>query len=229
MDTHYAKAETDVLSHPSRWDLSPERRRQAWPPISRSLVLLDNYDSFTFNLFHRLGELGARVDVRRNDAISPAEALALGTDAVVISPGPCDPDRAGISLALIERASATCPVLGVCLGHQAIGQVFGGRVIRAPAPMHGKISPIHHDGTGVFAGLPNPFNATRYHSLVVERDGLPAELLVNAWTEDGLIMGLRHRSLPIHGVQFHPESIETLAGFDLLHNFLALVPERGTA
>ena len=229
MDTHYVETEADALSRPSRWGLAAERRRQAWPPISRSLVLLDNYDSFTFNLFHRLGELGARVDVRRNDCMSAAEALALGTDAVVISPGPCDPDRAGISMALIEQASATCPVLGVCLGHQAIGQVFGGRVIRAPAPMHGKISPIRHDGTGVFAGLPNPFNATRYHSLVVERGSLPAELLVNAWTEDGLIMGLRHRSLPIHGVQFHPESIETLAGFDLLHNFLALVPERGTA
>ena len=229
MDTYYAEADAPAPSRPPQWALTAERQRQAWPPVSRSLVLLDNYDSFTFNLFHRLGELGARVDVRRNDALTPGEALALGADAVVISPGPCDPDRAGISMALIEQASATCPVLGVCLGHQAIGQVFGGRVIRAPIPMHGKISPIHHDGTGVFAGLPNPFNATRYHSLVVERHSLPGELVVNAWTEDGLIMGLRHRSLPIHGVQFHPESIETDAGFGLLHNFLGLVPERATA
>ena len=191
-----------------------------------SLVLIDNYDSFTFNLFHRLGELGARIEVRRNDAMTVDDALALGCDAVVISPGPCDPDRAGISLALIEKSSGTCPVLGVCLGHQAIGQVFGGKVIRAPKPMHGKVDDIHHDNTGVFAGLPNPFRATRYHSLVVERDTLPESLLVNAWTEDGLIMGLRHRQLPVHGMQFHPESIETIAGHDLLRNFLDLVPVR---
>lgn len=191
-----------------------------------SLVLIDNYDSFTFNLYHRLGELGARIEVRRNDSLSPDEALALGCDAVVISPGPCDPDRAGISLALIEKSLGVCPVLGVCLGHQAIGQVFGGKVIRAPKPMHGKVNDIHHDNTGVFAGLPNPFRATRYHSLVVERDSLPESLLVNAWTEDGLIMGLRHRNLPVHGVQFHPESIETDSGHDLLRNFLDLVPAR---
>ncbi len=194
-----------------------------------SLVLIDNYDSFTFNLYHRLGELGANIEVRRNDALSAAEALALGCDAVVISPGPCDPDRAGISLALIEQALDVCPVLGVCLGHQAIGQVFGGKVIRAPVPMHGKVSDIHHDDTGVFAGLPNPFRATRYHSLIVERATLPSDLLVNAWSEDGLIMGLRHRSLPVHGVQFHPESIETAAGHDLLRNFLNLVPARVSA
>ena len=196
------------------------------PGNAASLVLIDNYDSFTFNLYHRLGELGAQIEVRRNDALSATETLALGCDAVVISPGPCDPDRAGISLALIEQALEVCPVLGVCLGHQAIGQVFGGKVVRAPLPMHGKVSDIHHDGSGVFAGLPNPFRATRYHSLIVERDTLPDTLLVNAWTEDGLIMGLRHRDLPVHGVQFHPESIETAFGHDLLRNFLDLVPAR---
>ncbi|MBV8702419.1 MAG: aminodeoxychorismate/anthranilate synthase component II [Acetobacteraceae bacterium] len=190
-----------------------------------ALLLLDNYDSFTFNLYHRLGELGARVDVRRNDALTPEEAEAGRPDAVVVSPGPCDPDRAGISLALIARMALLCPVLGVCLGHQAIGQAFGGRVVRAPAPMHGKVSLVHHDGTGVFAGLPSPFPATRYHSLVVARDSLPAALRVNAWTGDGLVMGLRHESLPVHGVQFHPESIETETGYDLLRNFLALVPD----
>ena len=192
-------------------------------PNACSILLLDNYDSFTFNLFHRLGELGARVDVRRHDAITSEAALGLGLDAVVISPGPCDPDRAGISLKLIEQAAMICPVLGVCLGHQAIGQVFGGKVVRAPVPMHGKISLIHHDDTGVFEGLPNPFPATRYHSLVVERESLPSTLKVNAWTEDGLIMGLRHDALPVHGVQFHPESIETADGHALLANFLSLV------
>ena len=197
-----------------------EHARQAPAP---GILLLDNYDSFTFNLFHRLGELGARIEVRRNDFSTPEDALRLGMDAVVISPGPCDPDRAGISLGLIEKASQICPVLGVCLGHQAIGQVFGGRVIRAPTPMHGKISLIHHDGTGLFRALPNPFPATRYHSLIVERDTLPSELKVNAWTEDGLIMGLRHERLPVHGVQFHPESIETVAGHALLQNFLDIV------
>lgn len=188
------------------------------------ILVVDNYDSFTFNLFHRFGELGARVSVLRNDAATPDQVLARGSDAVVISPGPCDPDRAGISLALIRRAASVCPVLGVCLGHQAIGQVFGGSVVRAPAPMHGKVSLIHHDDTGVFAGLPNPFPAARYHSLVVERGSVPADLLINAWTEDGLVMGLRHKRLPVHGVQFHPESIETGAGYALLRNFLALVP-----
>ena len=200
------------------------------PPeqTAATLLLLDNYDSFTFNLFHRLGELGAKVDVRRNDFAGPDEALDLGSDAVVISPGPCDPDRAGISMALIERASRVCPVLGVCLGHQAIGQVFGGKVIRAPAPMHGKVDLMYHDDTGVFRGLPNPFPATRYHSLIVERDSLPAGLRVNAWTRDGLIMGLCHEELPIHGVQFHPESIETRDGHTLLGNFLALVTAAST-
>ena len=212
---------------------SGARPTAEWRPTgsaaTRRLFLLDNYDSFTFNLYHRLGELGAEVKVVRNDALTPAEALALGLDAVVISPGPCDPDRAGISLGLIEAAAAVCPVFGVCLGHQALGQVYGGTVVRAPAPMHGKVSLIHHDDTGLFAGLPNPFPATRYHSLIVDRNSLPDVLHVNAWTEDGLIMGLRHRSLPVHGVQFHPESIETGAGHALLRNFLDLVPERGAA
>ena len=188
-----------------------------------TVLLVDNYDSFTFNLYHRLAELGAAVEVHRNDALTADEALALGHDAVVISPGPCDPDRAGISLELVRRAVKR-PVLGVCLGHQSIGQAFGGHVVRAASPMHGKISPIHHDATGLFAGVPNPFPATRYHSLVVERDSLPAELVVNAWTDDGAIMGLRHAWLPVHGVQFHPESIETPAGYILLRNFLALLP-----
>ncbi len=214
----------------ARLDAQPAaERRTAGPAATRRLFLLDNYDSFTFNLYHRLGELGAEVKVIRNDALTPAEALALGLDAVVISPGPCDPDRAGISLALIEAAASVCPVFGVCLGHQAIGQAYGGTVVRAPAPMHGKISLIHHDDTGLFAGLPNPFPATRYHSLIVDRNSLPDVLHVNAWTEDGLIMGLRHKSLPVHGVQFHPESIETKAGHALLRNFLDLVSERGAA
>ncbi len=208
-----------------------DRARMARAPGSNAVavLLLDNYDSFTFNLFHYLGELGAEVDVLRNDAATPDEALAMRPDAVVISPGPCDPDRAGISLGLIEQAARVCPVLGVCLGHQAIGQAYGGRVVRAPAPVHGKTSPIHHDDTGVFRGLPNPFRATRYHSLIVERDRVPAELVPNAWTEDGLIMGLRHERLPVHGVQFHPESIETAAGHELLRNFLSFVPERAAA
>ena len=194
------------------------------------LTLIDNYDSFTFNLFHRLSEQGADVTVVRNDAITPEAVLLARPDGVVISPGPCDPDKAGISMALIETAAAGgIPVLGVCLGHQAIGQVFGGTVQRAPVPMHGKISLIHHDGTGVFASLPSPFPAARYHSLIVARDDLPASLAVNAWTEDGLIMGVRHRELPIHGVQFHPESVETDAGFALLRNFLAIVPATAEA
>jgi len=219
-----------VADRPLQFNVQPTSVRNSSAVVAaKTLFLLDNYDSFTFNLFHRLGELGAAVKVVRNDALTPEEALALELDAVVISPGPCDPDRAGISLRLVEAAAAVCPVFGVCLGHQAIGQVFGGKVIRAPAPMHGKISMIHHDDTGLFAGLPNPFPATRYHSLIVERDSLPSSLLVNAWTEDGLIMGLRHASLPVHGVQFHPESIETNAGYALLRNFLALVPGRTSA
>jgi len=184
------------------------------------ILLIDNYDSFTFNLVHYLGELGASCDVRRNDALTVDEALALNPEAIVISPGPCSPNEAGICLDLIRAAAGRIPLLGVCLGHQAIGQAFGGRVIRAPAPMHGKVSAISHDGTGVFAGLENPFRATRYHSLTVEPDTLPAVLKANAHTLDGVIMGLRHESLPIHGVQFHPESIASQYGHELLSHFL---------
>ncbi len=184
-------------------------------------LLIDNYDSFTYNLFHFLGELGADLLVRRNDALSVAEAMALEPQGIILSPGPCDPDRAGICLGLVRAAAeAGTPLLGVCLGHQAVGQAFGGRVVRAPAPMHGKISRIHHQGGGLFAGLPSPFAATRYHSLMVEHTSLPPELEVTAQSEDGLVMGLRHRSLPVHGVQFHPESIATQHGHRLLANFL---------
>jgi anthranilate synthase component 2 len=183
-------------------------------------LLIDNYDSFTYNLWHYLGELGAEVVVRRNDALTVDDALAMRPQGIVISPGPSDPDHAGICLDLVRRAGSL-PLLGVCLGHQAIGQALGGRVIRAPVPMHGKVSSIRHDGTGVFAGLPNPFNATRYHSLVVERR-LPNSLAVTAETEDGIVMGLAHLERPLHGVQFHPESIASDAGHDLLRNFLRL-------
>ena len=185
-------------------------------------LLIDNYDSFTYNLVHRLGEIGAEVTVRRNDALTPDEALALKPEGIVVSPGPCDPDRAGVCLALIEAAAGRLPILGVCLGHQAIGQAFGGRIARGPLPMHGKVSAIRHQGTALFHGLTNPFPATRYHSLVVAREGLPDCLEITAETEDGVIMGLRHRQLPIYGVQFHPESIETAEGHRLLANFLKL-------
>jgi anthranilate synthase component 2 len=185
------------------------------------LLLIDNYDSFTYNLYHYLGELGATTVVRRNDEIDVQAAMALRPAAIVLSPGPCDPDRAGICLALIAAAAETrLPLLGVCLGHQAIGQAFGGRVVRAPAIMHGKVDDIRHSGSGVFAGLPSPFRATRYHSLMVARDGLPSELEVTAEVADGTIMGLSHRSLPIHGVQFHPESIASEHGHALLRTFL---------
>jgi anthranilate synthase component 2 len=184
-------------------------------------LLIDNYDSFTYNLWHYLGELGAEVVVRRNDALSVAEALALRPQGIVLSPGPSDPDRAGICLELVRRAGSV-PILGVCLGHQAIGQACGGRIVRAPVPMHGKLSAIHHDASSVFAGLDNPFPATRYHSLVVERASLPACLRVTAWTEDGIVMGLAHRERPLHGVQFHPESIASACGHALLKNFLGL-------
>ncbi|HUY68417.1 MAG TPA: aminodeoxychorismate/anthranilate synthase component II [Alphaproteobacteria bacterium] len=186
------------------------------------LLLIDNYDSFTYNLAHYLGELGAEVDVRRNDALSADDALALKPSHIVLSPGPCTPNEAGICLNLIGKAAkAKVPLLGVCLGHQAIGQAFGGEVVRA-APMHGKTSAIHHKGQSVFHGLPSPFTATRYHSLIVARDGLPKELAITAETEDGTVMGLMHASLPIHGVQFHPESIATEHGHALLKNFLAV-------
>jgi anthranilate synthase component II len=193
----------------------------------KMLLLLDNYDSFTYNLFHYLGELGAEVLVRRNDALSVDEALALRPQAIIISPGPCDPDRAGISVALVAAAATACPILGVCLGHQAIAQAFGGRIVRAAEVMHGKLSAIEHDGDGLFCDLPSPFAATRYHSLVAEPASLPGCLEVTARTADGVIMAIRHRELPVHGVQFHPESIETEHGHRLLRNFLALIPEAG--
>ncbi len=186
------------------------------------ILLIDNYDSFTFNLVHYFGEIGAECDVRRNDALTVAEAVALAPQAIVLSPGPCTPNEAGICLDLIRAAAGRIPVLGVCLGHQAIGQAFGGEVIRAPVPMHGKISEIHHGGTDIFASLGNPFSATRYHSLIVRADTLPGSLIATAHTKDGLIMGLRHRTLPIYGVQFHPESIASEHGHDLLRNFLTL-------
>ncbi|MDJ0948436.1 MAG: aminodeoxychorismate/anthranilate synthase component II [Alphaproteobacteria bacterium] len=185
-------------------------------------LLIDNYDSFTYNLVHFLGELGARVEVRRNDAVSVDEALAMAPEGIVISPGPCDPDRAGICLDLVRAAAGAVPILGVCLGHQAIGQAFGGRVVHGPVPMHGKVSEIRHSGAGVFSGLESPLHATRYHSLVVARDDLPNELEITAETGDGVIMGLAHRQMPIHGVQFHPESIATECGHALLGNFLAI-------
>jgi len=185
-------------------------------------LLIDNYDSFTYNLFHYLGELGAEIEVRRNDAITVDEALDLHPQGIVISPGPCDPDRAGICLALIAAAAGKLPMLGVCLGHQAIGQAFGGHVVRAPLPMHGKLSAVSHAGHSVFEGLPSPFAATRYHSLTVERDSFPEALEITAETEDGIVMGLCHRELPIHGVQFHPESIASEHGHALLRNFLRL-------
>ncbi|MDJ0627204.1 MAG: aminodeoxychorismate/anthranilate synthase component II [Rhodobacter sp.] len=189
------------------------------------ILLIDNYDSFTYNLAHYLGELGAEVEVRRNDALDVQQAMALRPDAVVLSPGPCTPDQAGICLAMTAAAAETrLPLLGVCLGHQAIGQAFGGRVVQAGDIVHGKMGEMHHAGKGVFAGLPSPFKATRYHSLIVERAGLPDCLEVTAWLEDGTIMGLRHRDLPIEGVQFHPESIATEHGHKLLKTFLERVP-----
>jgi anthranilate synthase component 2 len=191
-------------------------------------LLIDNYDSFTYNLWHFLGELGAEVTVKRNDALSVDDVLAMKPQGIVISPGPSDPDHAGICLDLVRR-SGRVPVLGVCLGHQAIGQAIGGKIVRAPAPMHGKLSAIRHDGSGVFAGLSNPFLATRYHSLIVERASLPPALRVTAWTEDGLIMGVAHRERPIHGVQFHPESIASVGGHALLKNFLDLAAEASIA
>jgi anthranilate synthase/aminodeoxychorismate synthase-like glutamine amidotransferase len=184
------------------------------------LLLIDNYDSFTYNLYQYLGEIGAHTTVVRHDQLSVAEALDQAGDGIVISPGPGTPDQAGISLELIAAAAGRVPLLGVCLGHQALGQVFGGRVVRAPKLMHGKTSEIHHDGRNLFAGLPQPFTATRYHSLIVERESVPACLEISAWTDDGLVMGLRHREHALEGVQFHPESILTSAGKDLLRNFL---------
>jgi anthranilate synthase/aminodeoxychorismate synthase-like glutamine amidotransferase len=194
------------------------------------ILLIDNYDSFTFNLVQFLGDLGAECVVRRNDALSVAEALALAPEAVVLSPGPCTPNEAGICLDLVRAAGgARLPLLGVCLGHQAIGQAFGGQVVRAPEPVHGKTSAVYHENTDVFAGLPNPFTATRYHSLIVQRASLPDCLVATAWTEDGLVMGLRHDDLPLYGVQFHPESIATQHGHEILGNFLRLAGVKALA
>ena len=184
------------------------------------LLLIDNYDSFTYNLVHYLGELGTDVVVRRNDALDVQEAMAMRPAGILLSPGPCDPDQAGICLALTLAAAETrTPLMGVCLGHQTIGQAFGGRVVRAPDIVHGKMGVMHHNGTGLFAGLPSPFEATRYHSLTVERDSLPDCLEITAEVEDGTIMGLAHKTLPIHGVQFHPESIRSEHGHALLRTF----------
>ncbi len=184
------------------------------------IYLIDNYDSFTFNLVHYFGELGAEVDVRRNDKVTSDAVVDADPDAIVLSPGPCTPKEAGICLDLIAKAGSTIPILGVCLGHQAIGDAFGGKVVRAPTQVHGKLSEIRHNGSGVFRGINAPFRATRYHSLVVERSSMPRDLTVTAETEDGVVMGLAHTKLPVHGVQFHPESIASEHGHLMLRNFL---------
>jgi len=186
------------------------------------ILVIDNYDSFTYNLVQYLGELGATLEVRRNDQVTVDEVAAMDPNGIVISPGPCTPREAGISVPLIRKLSGTFPILGVCLGHQSIGEAFGGRVIRAPYLMHGKTSQIHHDGKTIFAGVPQDFTATRYHSLIVERDTIPAELEISVTTPDGLIMGLRHRRHAVEGVQFHPESVLTDTGKTILRNFLTL-------
>jgi anthranilate synthase component II len=186
------------------------------------LLLIDNYDSFTYNLFHYLGELGAEVRVVRNDEISAADALALKPQGIVLSPGPCTPNEAGICLDVIKQANGAMPILGVCLGHQAIGQVYGGSIVRAPEPMHGKLSRIHHTGKSVFRGLNNDFLATRYHSLTIDPPSMPAALEVTATSDDGVIQGVMHKSHPVHGVQFHPETIASENGHALLGNFLAI-------
>ncbi|HET7681211.1 MAG TPA: aminodeoxychorismate/anthranilate synthase component II [Xanthobacteraceae bacterium] len=192
------------------------------------ILLIDNYDSFTFNLFHYLGGLGADVAVHRNDKITVKDVLAADPEAIVLSPGPCTPNDAGICLDLIKQAAPTIPIFGVCLGHQAIGQVFGGEVVRAPVPVHGKVSEVKHKGQSVFRGINGPFKATRYHSLVVDRKNLPQELSVTAETDDGLVMGLAHSKLPVHGVQFHPESIASEHGHLILRNFLELAADWNT-
>lgn len=186
------------------------------------LLLIDNYDSFTYNLYHYLGQLGAEVLVKRNDELTADEALALKPEAVVLSPGPCTPNEAGICCELILKANGTLPILGVCLGHQSIGQVYGGKVVRAPEPMHGKLSRIHHTGKSVFRGLNNDFQATRYHSLTIAPESMPDCLEATAWSEDGVIQGVMHKTHPVHGVQFHPESIASENGHALLRNFLTL-------
>lgn len=198
--------------------------------LTPMILMVDNYDSFTWNLVHYLGEAGAEVEVVRNDQMTVDEAMALRPQSILLSPGPCDPDRAGICLDMVAAAARTgTPLLGVCLGHQTIGQAFGGHVVRGPKPMHGKVTPIHHHGGALFDGLPRTFPVTRYHSLVVERASLPAALVVTAEDDDGIIMGLSHRELPIHGVQFHPESIASAHGHELIGNFLKTVRTSGTA
>jgi anthranilate synthase component II len=186
------------------------------------ILLIDNYDSFTYNLFHFLGELGADVRVERNDALTADQALALKPQGIVLSPGPCTPNEAGICLDVIKKANGAVPILGVCLGHQAIGQVYGGAIVRAPQPMHGKLSKIHHTGKSVFRGLNNDFNATRYHSLTILPESMPDVLEVTATSEDGVIQGVMHKTHPVHGVQFHPESIASENGHALLQNFLQI-------
>ncbi len=184
------------------------------------ILVIDNYDSFTYNLVQYLGMLGAEINVVRNDEVTLAEIEVMAPEKILVSPGPCSPAEAGISVEAILRFGEELPVFGVCLGHQSIGHAYGGKVVRAERLMHGKTSPIHHDGTGVFQNMPNPFNATRYHSLIVEKDGLPECLRVNAWTEEGEIMGLAHKTLPVFGVQFHPESVLTEEGMTLMRNFV---------
>ncbi|MEE8517268.1 MAG: aminodeoxychorismate/anthranilate synthase component II [Alphaproteobacteria bacterium] len=196
------------------------------------ILLIDNYDSFTYNLVHYLGELGAEIDVRRNDQLAVTDAIELGADAILLSPGPCDPDKAGISLDLVTAAAGLTPpvpVLGVCLGHQTVGQAFGGKIVRGSEPMHGKVSTITHSGHLLFDGIPSPFRATRYHSLIVERETLPECFEITAESDDGVIMGLAHTSLPVYGVQFHPESIASEHGHRLLENFLKLPQPRTQA
>jgi anthranilate synthase component II len=192
-------------------------------------LLIDNYDSFTYNLYHFLGELGARLTVKRNDALTVQEAVALAPQGIILSPGPCTPNEAGICVDLIKAVAGRIPLLGVCLGHQAIGQAFGGQVIRGPVPMHGKLSQIAHRNSGVFRDLPSPFTATRYHSLIIDRASLPDSLDITAETDDGLIMGVAHRQFPIHGVQFHPESIASEHGHRLLANFLQIAGHNASA
>jgi len=190
-------------------------------------LLIDNYDSFTYNLVHYFGELGADIVVHRNDVLSADEAMALNPQGIILSPGPCDPDQAGICLELIEKATGKLPIFGVCLGHQSIGQAFGAKVVRAPDPMHGKVSAITHSGQGVFADIPSPLDVTRYHSLTIDPATVPDCLEVTSQTEDGVIMGVQHKELPIHGVQFHPESIASEHGHKLLKNFLTLAEKQG--
>lgn len=190
-------------------------------------LLIDNYDSFTYNLVHYFGELGADIVVRRNDVLTVDEAMAMDPQGIILSPGPCDPDQAGICLDLIEKAAGKLPIFGVCLGHQSIGQAFGGKIVRAPTPMHGKVSVINHRGSGVFADIPSPLNVTRYHSLTIDPNSLPDCLEVTSQSDDGVIMGVQHKEYPIHGVQFHPESIASEHGHKLLENFLNLAKEQG--